>query len=155
MAISIACKTPYAGWQNYQPEISSKIQSLLSIPSLVGSVDRVGLRYINFFAGFPSADDVFDTTMGCLRLAEYARRSFSVRTEFSKENVSVVLNAADNASNMGTLGSLVDLDVSSSKDLNPNAPFIVELVDVLHREEKAIFFGLLRKELVDKFKPEY
>lgn len=156
-ALSVACKMPYAGWRRYKPEIEEKLQALLTIPSFVKSVDRVGIRYINFFEGITSADEVFDSTDMFLIQPEHKRRSLSVRTEFTNGDIAFILNTADKAVNAisQVLGCLVDLDVSCATGLSPDAPSLVNLVDRLHSEEKKVFFSLLRQELVEKFNPQY
>jgi uncharacterized protein (TIGR04255 family) len=157
-ALSIGCKTPYVGWAQYSKEIEAKLQALLSIPSLVILIQRIGLRYINFFEGIVPMSEVIDLGISFFNEKQYNRKNVGVRTELAKGDISFMLNASDNASTNikpTVVGNLLDIDVSCSAGLESSLPRLIELVDRLHNEEKALFFSLLRQEFVDKITLEY
>lgn len=147
----------YKGWETYSAEINRLIAEVLTDERLMVSIDRIGLRYINFFEGISMVDQIADLNVTFNNMTDYARKASSYRLELNKGDIGYILNCADNASYNGNpqKGCIVDIDAYYSSVPNRDRASIVRCIETLHVEEKKLFFSLLKDEAVNARNPEY
>lgn len=154
--LSIGCIRDYPGWTIYKEKI---IDSLIKLKEsgIPTKVTRLGLRYINFFNNI----DIFeklDSDIFSRNTLLISRNSF-VRTQFAESGLIYIVQI----SNSGTLirdtesiyGSMIDLDVSTSIQLEGFFDNVDEQISRLHDAEKHVFFGLLSNDYLNSFKTTY
>ncbi len=146
----------YPGWEDFGSEISHML-TLLNNERIISEVERIGLRYINFFPGanmwahirakvslddnpMPS-DDLFLRTKTVDGLLEC--------------NTQIAHPAYAKTGQTVQAGSTIDLDASTQEvhDTSPQA--MVVLTDQLHALEKRVFFGLLSPDFLATVNPVY
>ena len=149
--LSIGFLNQYPGWNNFSREIKYLYDILFEL-EITKSIDRIGLRYINFFDFniFPFLKlkiELYDS--------EIDPKNAVFRTEIIKENFKNTLQIANNATFNRQVGSVIDIDCF--RDLNNVSSLdeVLSLFDKMHRLEKKLFFELLQDSLVKKLKPSY
>jgi len=147
----------YKGWQIYSTEVKRLIGSLLSDRNLIKSVERLGLRYVNFFPGVRYVEDVAELNYIFSNMADYSKKASNYRIELVKDDIGIIMNCSDNATINGKpeTGSVIDLDLFCGPDIRPESPDIFALLGRLHDEEKRLFYSLLKSEAVAVRSPEY
>ncbi len=145
----------YTGWQTFSKRIKdafSKVEKL----KIIKSVERLGIRYINFFKL-----DIFDNIN--LRILMNDSRLNTLQTtlkaEIQDDNFINILQIANKAQatiqNEVITGSVIDID-TVSKDIGET--FFGEMENLLekgHNIEKKLFFSLLKKEFLSTLNPEF
>lgn len=145
----------YLGWPAFS-KIVFHFSELLTSKGIMGKIDRVGLRYINFFKDVHVLSTGTNLQINFENKADYnTGKNTQLRTEIQKGKYGFNLVLADNVGHNNALGSMLDIDAYLD---NPNIGFsseLIKLVEEIHLEEKILFYGLLKQDFVDKFKPEY
>ncbi len=145
----------YTGWETFSKRIKdafSKVEKL----KIIKSVERLGIRYINFFKL-----DIFDNIN--LRILMNDSRLNTLQTtlkaEIQDDNFINILQIANKAQatiqNEVITGSVIDID-TVSKDIGET--FFGEMENLLekgHNIEKKLFFSLLKKEFLSTLNPEF
>lgn len=145
----------YTGWETFSGRIKdafSKVEKL----KIIKSVERLGIRYINFFKL-----DIFDNIN--LRILMNDNRLNTLQTalkaEIQDDNFINILQIANKAQatiqNEVITGSVIDID-TVSKDIGET--FFGEMENLLekgHNIEKKLFFSLLKKEFLSTLNPEF
>jgi uncharacterized protein (TIGR04255 family) len=145
----------YMGWENFSrrlKEVFSKLEKL----KIIKSVERLGIRYINFFKL-----DIYDNINLRIIMNEEPLRTLNMtlRTEIEEDNFINLLQIANKAQvriqNQSLSGSVIDID-TGSKTIGET--FFEEMENLLekgHHTEKKLFFSLLKKEFLSSLNPEY
>ncbi|MDA0812210.1 MAG: TIGR04255 family protein [Verrucomicrobia bacterium] len=146
----------YPGWHAFLPQIAF-ITEVLRNQGIVREVERIGLRYINFFE---STDIWANTTMdvsqpgtnldsgdlhvrrvmhhhGLECLVQISRPAYVTETERRAE------------------GSLIDIDVSAIEVPWDASEAVACMIEEMHTLEKHQFFGLLAPQFLEKMNPSY
>jgi uncharacterized protein (TIGR04255 family) len=153
--ISLSNVKDYMGWETFSKrikEVFSKVERL----KIIKSVERLGIRYINFFKL-----DIFSSIN--LRILMNDNPLNTLRTTLKAEiqdndfiNILQVANAAQaTIENQVITGSVIDID-TVSKDIGDT--FFTEMENLLekgHNIEKNLFFSLLKKEFLSSLNPEF
>ncbi|HYX05938.1 MAG TPA: TIGR04255 family protein [Bacteroidales bacterium] len=154
--ISIIKKEPYSGWKKFSNTATNMVKVLKEL-DIVTSLERLGLRYINFFDY-----DVYEKVDVKLTLGgeNFIKNDTLIKNTYKMSGYDVTLQL----SNSSTLknddkirnGSVLDIDVSL-KSLRVS--FLTEPQNELndiHTTEKEIFFNLLKEEFViNNLNPKY
>lgn len=153
---SLANVKEYVGWDTFSDNIKETFEKLSSL-EIVDKIERFGLRYINLFADI----NIYEKSMLQIQLED--KNLFK-----NDNNLSIVMKTGDFASKLvmvnnaqvklqipekATKGSIIDIDVSLERRIkfeNMN-----ELIENAHKEEKKLFFSLLKPAFLKTFKPEY
>lgn len=153
--MSLNCVGEYIGWDAFLTQIVSLFNKIHKI-GFVKQVERLGLRYINFFE-----HDVLNSINMQLYLNSEPFRGNNtlIRTEIQNGNMTSILNIASSVQTVfnGAVrnGSVVDIDVTR-QICGEN--FFADLEGFLttsHNEEKKIFFTLLKNDFLSSLSPEY
>lgn len=150
---------PYTDWDTTTPVLSDLLSRFDEI-ELFQSIERIGLRYINFFEKL----NIFEhlTLSLAVNSQSIAKQSIVLRTEAPVEGFKVITNIANAAdtsiSGQQKKGSILDLDVihespDVSKESTPEA--LIRLFTRANKLADDAFFGLMKEEFLDKFEPVY
>jgi uncharacterized protein (TIGR04255 family) len=154
--VSLSTKpNAYPGWPLIRPELEWLIEQV-EAAGFVEETERVGVRYVDFFAGdlFPGLR--FHLQMNDLPLfgvqtdvaTVLRRNSLTIRLHVT--NAAIVLTSQGNKS-----GSVLDVDGwfgAPDVDLFGNG---MARFNEAHETIKGLFFGLLKPEMLDTLNPVY
>jgi uncharacterized protein (TIGR04255 family) len=158
--VSISVKNGYQGWDEFFHEINYLVNVFKEL-NIIERVTRIGMRYIDFFRDI----DIYEKINMRIYLGDEPFKSASqyIRTELKLGEYDVLLQITNKAEAIGDgqkkfKGSLVDYDLSISKDLQ-NSNFYSEYNLILtkaHDLLKEHFFTILiRKDFLESLNPEY
>jgi uncharacterized protein (TIGR04255 family) len=155
--LSIGTITKYPGWSKLLPEII-KVVSSANEAGIFNKIERVGLRYINFFEG-----DVFPKTTLTIGIEGSPLPTQSTQLIVpivrGEENIRLQLIIAANLTVknewMNAQGSVIDIDSSflvTPADFFSSA---TKFLNILHEEEKKLFYRILKQDYVSTLNPKY
>lgn len=143
---------PYDGWTVFSAKLKDLVERVKKI-SIVDTYTRVGIRYIN---GFDF--NILEKINLTLNISKDHLTDFdsTIRMEVPSGDFISTLQVINNAQVKkaeGTVkGSIIDIDTYID---NPKKD-IIEIVEQGHKEEKKLFFTLLKEEFIKKdLNPEY
>ena len=147
------CHNGYLGWKLYYDKICSTLKKIENL-NLIDTVERIGLRYVNFFEGdiYPNLEATIDI-MG----SNYKRDSLSITWKYTAKeyisNLRIDNSATLNRDNNQKSGSVLDIDSFFEKPFQYDYDRLIKVINDLHNEEKKLFGDILKKEfLKSKFK---
>lgn len=153
--MNVGCKTEYVGWDKLYPIIEDHFSKVKSA-NVINKALRFGLRYINFFES-----DIFDKINIRLDLETLTAKPKNTYIKTSIEhnkynNLIQISNNATTQKNGKTIsGSVIDIDLSISDMKFDIIHKIPDIVNDLHKEEKIIFFSILKDSYLAELNPEY
>jgi len=152
---SVTSRTPYPGWPRFSEMVKAPIEALKNA-GVIGSVVRLGLRYINFIDG-----NVFDKIDVELRVnsTPVSAKETSLALVVEHRYTHLVRIRKDvmvktGPENKSQFGSVIDIDSFITNPQNGLNSFGQFLQDA-HDDEKMIFFGMLKTEFLRKLNPKY
>lgn len=157
---NIALSTvPYTDWGEATPLLSELLTKADEI-KLFQSVDRVGLRYVNFFEGLNILEH---TTLSIeVNNKSIAGRSIVLRTEDEVDGFKVITNLTNRAESSiageKKDGSLLDIDIVKDRPEIRGTPFRSQLLRLFTDANQVAddaFFGLVKEQFLARFEPEY
>lgn len=149
--MSIASFPQYTGWNKFSTVIS-EVLNRIEVTTVVKSVNRVGIRYINFFD-----DNIFDKINLNVQinnfLIEY--RSTVIKTEILQDEYISTLQIANSVSIAEKVGSIIDIDTSINIQIDDFFRNMENIINQGHQFEKELFFSLLKDDFLESLNPEY
>lgn len=142
----------YTLWPNYFSFIQQQLQKVQE-KGIIQKVHRVGLRYASIFERVNKASEALRFRLA-YDLEGYRRVNDYVRTTFQKQNIHLLLQVGEhvkvNQRGRGQKeGLYIDIDASQTQHLPDDfSAGLLEVIDQLHTEEKALFEQLLRPEFL-------
>jgi len=154
--VSLGTKTnAYPGWSAIEKELAWLVEQLHAA-GFIGETERLGARYIDFFAG-----DVFGELRLGLQIYEQPLRDTQtdITTFLKRGPLSIRLQATNGAivaaKNGPEAGSVLDVDGwFGPLDVDLFGNGLTRFAEA-HQTIKGLFFGLLKQELLTKLHPEY
>lgn len=148
----------YIGWDAFHAFVEF-VLTRLEGKLLIKKIDRLGLRYINFFKKDQSLKNIaaFDFNLTHIE-ANFTK--YQMRTEFQLPAGTIVINLAEGITlhHRETVekGCVLDIDVSTIKNL-PNSfnSDLFRAIKELHLAEGKVFFELLTDDFYNSLKKEY
>ncbi|MEA3446759.1 MAG: TIGR04255 family protein [Bacteroidota bacterium] len=149
--LTISSFPKYAGWGEFSKQIFGIIDRIEKI-SLINSVLRIGIRYINFFD-----NDIFNDIDLKISIGEkdIEYKNTIIRTEIEQEMYKSSLQVANNANHNNRLGSIIDIDTFIESNLNSFFDNKEQLISNAHAKEKELFYSLLKDDFLKKLNPTY
>lgn len=154
--LAISNTNEYIGWVDFF-EFIKKIEKEASEIGLIDKIERVGVRYINFFEGV-----IFDNINIEIKISQNncSNKILTMRIEDVEENISRVLHISNNAQikklNKTFKGTVIDIDcIQTSLTEIITQSNIDEKIDIAHKKEKEYFYEILKKDFVNSLHPEY
>lgn len=140
----------YVGWDTVNAEITNVVNTLKDL-SIVKTIDRLGVRYINFFN-----DNILDninitlnthlTSTTTALIQEVPLGNFTVRLQIAS-NVDVI------KAGQPKKGSVIDMDIYKTGGIPLEE--LISSIQSAHEEAKKLFFGILKQEFIDTLNPSY
>jgi len=149
------CVGGYKGWDKFSKVIYSNLEKVFS-EKLVDGVERIGVRYINFFKGVSDLSSNINLQISFAGKENFSQmRGTQIRTEVGKEGLKIAFLLVDNARVNNNDGSILDID-SYSENLNLKSPKdIISKIEENKFEETNLFFTLIKDSFLAKYNPEY
>lgn len=154
--LSIGCKVPYVGWDEFYNHSKLIINRLIT-KNIIGTVTRLGVRYINFFDN----NEMLNNCNISLSISNYDFSNTLIRSEIKKDGFVSTLQFSDNARYKPNpilaekVGSLIDIDTSKQYyDASFQQNIDSELLGA-HKCEKELFFSLLKDHFISSLNPIY
>ena len=152
--VAISNTRNYAGWELFSENIYFILNMLLEakIPS---SISRFGLRYMSFFELDIFKVINFELTQN---KSSFSSEALVVSSLLRRDNFLMNLQLSNNAilPEDQKKGSLVDIDTYVENiELERFKEEYKPILENAHLQEKKLFFGLLNKDFLDSFSPEY
>ncbi len=158
-SFSLIAPKEYVGWHKFFDEFQV-VFSLIEKVSLIKKIERIGIRYIDFFDKL----NIFDRIQLTIKdkFNSLAKEDNYLKHSFIYENFNVIVQISNQASvqspnnNKEKLGSVIDIDLSMDNfNRNPLIQEIFENIKSAHEIEKNIFFNLLKEDFLKELKPQY
>ncbi len=160
--VSVHCKWPYQGWENYRPLIV-KVLNVLNNSKLMKTLERFSLKYVNIitqpYAPNGIHDLNFDMSMHDLK---FRTDALMVRAEIVKQPFVNVVQLMSGASMLipeptpqKFNGVIVDVDTIYQGDMAAFLTSFDTKLENAHAMEKEIYFSLLKPDTLNKLGPEY
>ncbi|GBD87591.1 hypothetical protein BMS3Abin03_01525 [bacterium BMS3Abin03] len=149
----------YPLWENYFKSIKDDL-AIIGKGDFVVSIKRIGLRYISIFQNKLSLTDLCNINLDIKEPENYIQKDRVLHSTFTKNNVKLFLRIYENASaqklNKSFNGLLIDIDASQADNIPQNFDeSLFTIIDKLHKEEKILFYRLLKEDFINSLKPEY
>ncbi len=150
---------PYSDWGAASPLLNQILSRLHSV-GLFERIERIGLRYVNFFENLNILDH--STLTLNVRNVSLARESITLRTETHSKEFTVITQIANRArvqvSGESRNGSVLDLDIvkellDAKTDAVPE--LLMDLFKAANEIADSAFFNLLEEDFIATFGPEY
>ena len=148
---------PYVDWATLSP-LLVKMYERFDRAGLFKTVERVGLRFINFLEGL----NVFEHSTLTLAIdgASLASRKLMLRAEHTDGDLTTILqftNVAATDERDSKVGSILDIDVVTNKILDgrTRAEALVNTLAAENHAAERQFFGVLSPDLIASFEPQY
>jgi len=151
--------TPYTDWAASTPLLSELLEKFDKM-KLFSSVERIGLRYVNFFEKL----NIFDYVTLSLEVNKrsIASQSIVLRTETEVQGFKVITSITNAATrkvaDQSKEGSLLDIDIVKERPEIQEGAVPKTLLDLFTKSNQFAddaFFGLLKEEFLDRFEPQY
>jgi len=145
----------YIGWETFSPKIKETFSKLEKL-KIIKSVEKLGIRYINFFKL-----DILDNINLRIVMNDEPLKALqtTLKTEIQEDNFVNILQIANKAKatiqNKAITGSVIDIDTVSTDIGETFFERMENLLEKGHNIEKKLFFSLLKKEFLRTLNPEY
>lgn len=149
--ISISSFPEYLGWNCFSKTIFNVLSKIEGI-GIIDIVERIGIRYINFFE-----HNIFEKINLKVSIGseDILYKNTIIRTEIEQGEYSSYLQIANNANINGKHGSIIDIDTFLTKNLKSFSSRNVDIINIGHLKEKELFFSLLKPEFLNELNPIY
>jgi len=161
-SLSFHSTDKYIGWTAFSNRIHELISEILKL-DIIENVQRVGIRYINYF----ETKTILKDSNLSLNFNKFSLQptAHSIILNYSKQDIGLTLRIYENAnvsinkkgSFDNKVGSVIDIDSFIN---NPNltmndANKLMGLLTRTHEAEKELFFSLLSDNFIKQHNPEY
>ena len=149
--LAIGSFPKYVGWELFSKtifEVLNKIESL----GIIGEVDRLGLRYVNFFEDNIFSNIKLEVNLGGTSIIN---QKSVFRTEINNQNFNSILQISNDAMSENRIGSVIDIDCSKTEGLQDFFKNKESIINEAHLVEKELFFKLISADYLKKFNQTY
>ncbi len=141
--IAFECLEEYPYWRNYKEIISENVNKLFCAIE-IEKIERIGLRYINFFPNVNKVSDATILNINAPKQLFLNGRIDNLNMQYQIENYDINLQIQENVhlkKDNTKSGLLIDIDISQEQHIDKQN--ILSIIDILHQKEKVFFFELL------------
>lgn len=145
----------YVGWSEFSSESKSMFTKVKKL-NILNKIDRLGLRYVNFFDG-----DIFEKTKLTINLdnahflTEQTHYRATIKSSDFSQILQIVNNASVNKNSKISIGSIVDIDTSIERTDSSIYAGLNDFIEDAHSVEKKLFYSLLKDDFIATLNPEY
>lgn len=149
---------PYVDWNSAEPRLNEVLMKL-DQAKLFQRIERVGLRYVNFFEKLNVIErSTLKLEVGGKSIAD---QSITLRAERKENECIVITQIINNASLVGPqakVGSIIDIDVVTEKvavDTKLLSQSLLKVFTEANKLADKAFFSLLTSDFINEFEPEF
>ena len=157
-SISFNCIGEYKQWKNFFPFIKENLETISS-SKIITKINRIGLRYINFFEGFNEIDKLLNIRVELgIENDDFTPKQNIIRSTFNgeKSSLNVAISNFANMQSRDQTGILFDIDSYKDGNLPNEVNYeLFEQIDYIHTIETDVFFNTLKNEFLENLNPEY
>lgn len=146
----------YVGWDAFNSKLVDIFSKIMEL-GIIDKVIRFGIRYINYFDAMNIYEKITLETKLNNQILD--SKQLVIRAELPLGNFQATLQVASNAQvniqNEQKVGSVIDIDIfniDTTYDYSSNLP---QLLTTGHKEEKKLFFQLLKTDFLATLNPQY
>ena len=162
-SIAVSCKLPYSGWTAFREVILEILRAVKTI-GVVTRLNRYSLKYVDVL---PAADmqDQVRALKWSVKLGEHLlrRESALLRVEIPKDSfihlvttqTGVTLRLPGRAEVEGIAVDVDSVAIVDGIDFEKFIDNLSERLNLLHAENKMMFFDLLTDETLNSLEPSY
>lgn len=149
--LSISSYPTYVGWKRFSNKINSILDKIEEL-KIITQVDRLGIRYINFFE-----QNIFNKINLNINLSgkEFNDEISTFRTQVTTGKFISTLQISNDATSNDKRGSIIDIDCHKTTGLQDFFRNKKELINEGHLKEKELFFSILSDDFLNELKPKY
>lgn len=153
--VSIIKPKEYSGWKLFSARIQDSFNNLNEL-KIIKAVERIGIRYINFFDF-----DIFDKINLQINMNRDLLKTDEtlLKVRIGEGRFTNTLQIANNVTiihdSQQKSGSIIDIDTVAGNDRENFFEESAELLKEGHDVEKELFFRLLKEDFLASLKPEY
>lgn len=164
--IVISTKENYKGWTDFKDTILTVINALSKL-NINDRIERIGIKYVDFFEMKSKKDCQFDKLNIEFRLAneDLGANRLTMRLERIGDEYDTVIQVISHAVVMSENGQFnkngLVLDIDTIKNLNVNSDVALFISDTdnqlnkIHAYNKSTFFSCLKQSTIDALGPVY
>jgi len=162
-SLSVSCKYPYSGWNNFKDAIV-RIVNTLAECKIVDAVERYSMKYIDIFPTSEYAEK-FSMLNSSVTLAGHtlSNESFQLRIEIPKDGLIHAVQLASSAqvalhTGEAREGLIVDVDTIAMQNnisMDELLDDFSNKLDFIHLANKTMFFDCLKPEAIQALEPIY
>lgn len=155
-SISFEHISEYKLWPNYFQFIKQCLTKIFNL-DIIEKIERCGVRYGSILEEkFNTADILID--LPNLKINNLQSNFIGFQAEYTTSKNKLYLQISPNVklvkSNITRKGLYIDIDASFNGSLTPSEE-VFKIIDNLHKEQKELFFGLLKKDFIETLNPKY
>lgn len=148
----------YDVWENFQTKINELINKLVSL-NIVTSINRAGLRYIDFMnaeeiTGYKFEDLNINIDIAGMKYGENFSCSTLFKAKVGQHKTQIFKSVQITHEGKSKTGDMIDIDTAFENSVKELSEIQGKLPSV-HEEQKEIFFGILGDVVVKLLGPTY
>lgn len=154
-AIELDYGSEYPGWATVGQQVEQLLELLSS--ELRDQVERVSMRYLNFFPNVSNLAEAVDVEVNVPSSSSLTRRWVRFQIEEAAADLHDI-TCADNVKIGNSDEQGVILDITSALPVDTeskNTKTILKVVDALHLAEKRVFMSLIKSTLLSRYEVTY
>ncbi len=152
--IAIINQKPYIGWGKYRKIIETILDELAEL-NFISTVNRIGIRYIDFF----EEKNIFDYLEFNIENFPFKQTQSHYVTNFDYGKFKTTLQISNSKqivmNGKHLSGSILDADTYTEEVISFNVAKLMHVIDETHVSEKELFYNLLKEEFINTLEPEY
>lgn len=155
-SISFEHISEYKYWPTYSKFINESLNKIFEL-NFIEQIERCGVRYGSILDGLHNPKNILNN-IPKLEInnleSNFVGFQSLYKTEYSTLYLQISANAKLIKNGVVRTGLYIDIDSSTNKRLMPNKEIYTTL-DILHRDQKELFFSLLKDDFVETLNPKY
>lgn len=152
-------KTQYTTWEVFFKDVSVVLEMFLDL-KIVNKVERVALRYVNFFNSNLFKGYDFSKLQCSLNIASWGSGiNTQIQSTFTTGDVLHALRLFKNMdviiNDIAQRGDIIDIDSFKELTISSDPKEITKIINEVHTKNKEIFFSILGEEITKILDPIY
>lgn len=155
-ALVFGINDAYFSWEEYSNKLISVLTKIDNL-GVIQKLKRVGLRFINIFEEEVELAKILKKNF-LVGDDKYNSEGLSFNSVFEKNGVKMLFKFHEKAkvSSKNKEGVYIDIDAAIDENLDSFSSLLSsKLIDKLHKEEKELFFYILKSSFLETLNPEY
>ncbi len=155
-SVSFEHVSEYKYWPTYFSFIKDSLGKIFEL-KFIDKIERCGVRYGSILDGLHNPKDVI-IELPKIEISSMVSNFAGFQSVYKTDVSTLFLQISSNAklvkSGIVKSGLYIDIDASYSKELEVN-DYVFVIIDKLHKDQKELFFGLLKEDFIKTLNPKY